>query len=256
MKAVLAVLVAAVALAAPAVASAATVIPEGRTVVEITVIGDDVVLNGTSAGTVIVVGGDLRIGPQGRAMDGVTVVAGGITTAPGGRVDGDVLQLGGEMPDISAWALAGILAGALLLRFAVIWLLWRIAWLLAPWSGAPLVLAGARGRPIRTVVVGALLVAGLSAAAALLAVTVIGLPVAAALAATLLLAAALGVSFVLRGVERGSERSTTVGIALAFPLVGEALLGLAAVAATGALFHHLVGDRPPGRAADPVNVQS
>jgi len=57
-------------LALPATAMADTVVPAGRTVVEITVIGEDVVLDGTSAGSVIVVDGDVTIGPHGRAMDG------------------------------------------------------------------------------------------------------------------------------------------------------------------------------------------
>jgi hypothetical protein len=253
-SAVAILLLAAFGLTAPAVASAETVIPADRTVAEITVVGDDVTLNGTSAGSVIVVAGDLTIGPHGKAMHGVTVVGGRVVTAPGGVVDGDVLQLGSQVPALSIWTFAVLLAAALLARCAVVWLLWRMARLLVPWTAAPAVLAAARVRPFRTTAVGALLVAGLTAGAILLALTVIGLLLSAALAALLLLAAALGVSFVLgRDNERGSERSRTVGIALAFPLIGDALLGLAAIVAAGALFHYLIDERAPRGAVDPVN---
>jgi hypothetical protein len=245
---------AAAGLAAPAAASADTVVPANRTVAEITVVGDNVTLNGTSAGSVIVVAGNLTIGPNGRAMHGVTIVGGRLVTAPGGRVDGDVLQLGGEAPDLPLWLLGLILATAVAVRCAAVWLLWRIAWLLVSWSAAPALLAVARARPLRTTAVGALLVAGLTAGGILLALTVIGLLLAAALAAALLLAAALGVAFVLRGHARGSEHSRTVGIALAFPLIGDALLALAAVVATGALFHYLIDERAPRGAIDPVKL--
>jgi hypothetical protein len=251
-SAVAVLLLAALGLVAPALASAETVIPANRTVAEITVVGDDVTLNGISAGSVIVVAGDLTIGPHGKAMDGVTIVGGRLVTAPGGVVDGDLLQLGSDLPTVSVWTFAALLAAALLARCAVVWLLWRIARLLVRWSAAPAVLAAARARPFRTTAVGALLVAGLTAAALLLALTVIGLVLSAALAALLLLAAAFGISVVL-GLDNGDrERSRTVGIALAFPLIGDALLALVAIVAAGALFHYLIDERAPRGAVGPV----
>jgi hypothetical protein len=227
----------------PATAMADTVVPAGRTVVEITVIGEDVVLDGTSAGSVIVVDGDVTIGPHGRAMDGVTLIGGRLTTAPGSRIRGDVFQFGGPIPHPSGWTLVGMLAALLAARTAVVWLIVRIARILEPWPTAAAMLAASRRRPIRSGVVGALLAAGGLAAGVLLALVVVGLIFAAALAGVVLLATSLGVSFALAGVRHDPRHATTIALALALPLIGDALLALACIVGLGAAFHYVVDER-------------
>jgi len=244
-------LVVGLTLVAPAVARADTVIAAGRSITEITVAGEDVTLNGTSEGSVIVIGGDLSIGPQGRAMQGVTVIGGRLTTTPGAQIHGDVLQLGATIPHPAGWVIAATALGLLAARSALAWLIVRIARLLAQWQTTSAVLQAARVRPLRTSAVGALMTAGLLAAAILLALTVIGLVFAAALLGLLVLAAAFGVSFALTGPLDSDEQTRTVALTLAFPIVGDALLALAAIVAIGALFHYLIDERTP-RTAPPV----
>jgi hypothetical protein len=233
----------AVLLALPAVAAADTVVPAGRTVAEVTVIGEDVILNGTSAGSVIVVDGDLTIGPRGRAGHGVTLIGGELSEAPGAQIHGDVFQVGGPIPHPTGWTLVAAVAGLLAARLAIVWLVLRIARILVSWPTTVTMLAASRRRPLRSVAVGALLAAGVLAAVILLALSVVGLVLALALAGVCVLAASLGVAFALRGVPEDSEHSTTVAIALVVPVVGDALLALATVVALGAAFHYLVDER-------------
>ena len=231
------------ALFAPAVASAETVIPTGHSVTEITVIGQDVTLNGTSQGSVIIVDGDLTIGPHGRALHGITLVGGHLSAAPSAQVHGDVLQVGGSVPHPTGWMVAAILAGFLLARFAFVWVVLRIGGALAQWQTTTTMLAAARIRPLRATLVGALLTAGVLAAIVLLTLTVLGIVFAAALVGGLMLAAALGVAFALTAAEGHRDRSRTVAIAVACPVIGDALLALAVIVALGALFHYLIDER-------------
>ena len=234
-------------LALPATAMADTVVPAGHTVVEVTVIGEDVVLDGTSAGSVIVIDGDVTIGPHGRALDGVTLIGGQLTTAPGSQIRGDVFQFGGPIPHPTGWTLAGLIAALLAARTAAVWLVVRIARILEPWPTAAAMLAASRQRPIRSGVVGALLAAGALAAAVLLAVVVVGLVFAAAITGMVLLATSLGVSFALAGVRQNRQHANTIAFALAVPLIGDALLALACIVGLGAVFHYVVDERD-GRA--------
>jgi len=227
----------------PAVASADTIVPAGRSVVEVTVVGEDVTLDGTSRGGVIVIDGNLTIGPHGRAMQGVTLIGGRLVTAPGGEIRGDVFQLAGPIPHPPGWMLAAIGAALLAARLVMVWVVYRIARLLSSRPTTATMLAASRRRPIRSAVVGALLAAGLLAAGILLALSVVGLIFAAALVGVLLLAASLGVAFALRGTDDDPEQATTIMIALAVPLIGDALLALASIVALGAAFHYLVDER-------------
>lgn len=229
-------------LAVPAVANADTIVPAGRSVVEVTVVGEDVTLDGTSRGSVIVIDGNLTIGEHGRAMQGVTLIGGRLVTVPGGEIRGDVFQLAGPIPHPSGWMLAAIGAALLAARLVMVWIVFRIARMLSSWPTTATMLAASRRRPIRSAVVGALLAAGLLAAAILLALSVVGLIFAAALVGVLLLAASLGVAFAL-GTGGDQEQATTIMIALAVPLIGDALLALASIVAMGAAFHYLVDER-------------
>jgi hypothetical protein len=237
----------------PAAASADTVVPAGRTVVEITAVGEDVVLNGTSSGSVIVIDGNLSIGPHGTAGHGVTVIGGQLTTTPGATIHGDVLQLWGPIPHPSGWAIVAVAAGLIAGRFVVVWLVVRLASILEAWSTTAKILAASRRRPLRSTLVGALVAAGILAAGLLLALSVVGLLFAAALGGALLLAAALGVAFALQGIHDERHRRT-IAVALAVPLVGDALLAIATLVALGAAFHYLVDER--SGAAAPLPTES
>jgi Ca2+/Na+ antiporter len=135
-----------------------------------------------------------------------------------------------------------VLAALVLARLGLVWLIVGLARVVERWRSLPVVVAAARARPLRTAIAGCLLTAGMLAAAVLAALTVVGLVVAAALTGALLLAAVLGVSFALAAVpEPGRQR--WIIAALAVPLVGDALLGMASVVAVGGLFHHLLDGR-------------
>jgi hypothetical protein len=233
----------ALVLALPGAAAADTVVRAGQTVVEITAIGENVTLNGTSAGSVIVIDGNLTIGPHGHAGHGVTLLGGRLVTAPGATIDGDVFQLAGPLPHPSGQALLAVGVALLLARGLLVWLLVRIARLLAAWPTAGTMLAASRGRPIRSAIVGTLLAAGLSAGTLLLALSVVGLLAAAALAAVLLLSACLGVAFAWSGIGHDRERQNTTIVALLVPILGDLLLALATIVALGAAFHYLVDER-------------
>lgn len=236
----------------PAAALAETVVPRGVSVTEVTSIGQDVTLNGTSQGSVIIIDGDLTIGAHGRALHGITVIGGHISTAPGGEVRGDVLQVGGRIPSASMWFVAAILATFLLARWLVVWILLRVARILAGWPTTGIILAAARTRPLRATLVGALLAAGLLAAIILLTLTVVGIVFAAALVGAVLLASALGVAFALSALNSPTDRRT-VTIALACPLLGDALLAMAAVVGLGAVFHYLIDERRSHTSALPTS---
>jgi len=227
----------------PATASAETVVPSGRAVTEITVIGQDVTLNGTSRGSVIVIDGDLTLGPHGRALDGVTLIGGHLSAAAGAQLRGDVLQVGGSVPHPSGWMIAAVVAVLLGVRFAAVWLVLRIGAALAQWQTTSTILAAARVRPLRTTLVGTLLAAGVIAAGILLMLTVVGIVFTTALVGGLVLAAALGVAFALAATQGRGDLRRTVGIAVLFPVIGDALLALAVIVALGALFHYLIDER-------------
>jgi hypothetical protein len=226
----------------PAAALAETVVPRGVSVTEVTSIGQDVTLNGTSQGSVIIIDGDLTIGPHGRALHGITVIGGHISTAPGGEVRGDVLQAGGRIPSPGLWWIAAMLTALVLVRSLVVWILLRVSRILAGWSTTGMMLAGARTRPLRATLVGALLAAGLLAATILLTLTVVGVVFAAALVGAVLLAGALGVAFALSALHTPAD-TRTVMVALVCPLLGDALFAMAVVVGLGAVFHYLVDER-------------
>jgi hypothetical protein len=232
-------------------AMADTVIPTGHNVTEATVVGENLTLNGTSAGSVIVVDGNLTLGPRARANHGITVIGGHITTAPGAVVHGDVLQIGTTLPHLSPARLSLLLGVAVVFRLAVVWLIWRIAMVLRSAQAAQRMLAGARARPIRALLVGALVSAGLGAAALLLAISVIAIPIALALVGVLVACATLGCSFALRASDSRSDDRLGL-VVLAVPVIGDAALALATILGTGAVFHHLVNrPQPQPRGAYP-----
>jgi hypothetical protein len=245
MKDLVAVAVAVFSLAMllPAVAHADTVVPSGRSVNEITVVGDDVVLDGTSLGSVMVIGGDLTLGPRARAGDGITVIGGTVTTAPTATVNGDVLQIGASVPRPSATVVAVALLVLLVARFLTVWLVVRLAETFAGRETTAELRSSSASRPIRTALVGALLIAGLGATAILMALTVVGILFSLAICGLLLLFAALGCALVLGHTPGEPSHRRAMVVALAVPLLGDAALALATIAGAGAIFHHVVSRR-------------
>ena len=244
--------VAAVALVVCSAASADTIVPAGQTVVEATVIGENLTLNGTSTGSVIVIDGNLTLGPNARAEHGITIIGGHVSTAPGAVVQGDIFQVGAALPHPSSRQLAGALVVLLLARLVVVWLIWRIALILGRSDGAQRMFDQAREHLIRAILVGALITAGLSAAAALSALTVVAAPFALAVIGVLLGCAALGCAFALQlSAVSGADHRLMISV-LAVPVIGDAALALATIVGSGALFHHLVEHRAPHpRGANP-----
>jgi hypothetical protein len=235
--------------AAPAMAD--TTVQVGQTVTEATVVGENLTLNGTSAGSVIVVDGDLTLGPQARAEHGITVIGGHISVAPGAVVKGDVLQIGTGLPHLSRAQLAAAIAVLLLARLTVVWLIWRVAAVFARWETTARMFDDVRDRPLRALLVGALISAGLGAAMILLAISVVGAPFALVMLGALLGCAALGCAFGLGATPSSSDRRLMLVI-LAVPILGDAALALATVVGAGSLFHRLASRGEP----EPRSVHS
>jgi hypothetical protein len=241
MKAIMVLFVsAAVAFLAAGPAGADVIVPRGQVVTELRVLGQDVRIDGRALGPVTVVGGSLTVGPAGQAAN-VTVVGGRLETEPGGRLSGDVFQLGGQLPELSGWPLLGALLVALALRTALVWLLVAaVVPLACSRQLAPLV-GVLRKRPARTVIAGILATSGLLALSMLLAITVVGAPGALMIIGVLVLAVLAGAAAAIGALDAVPPRRP-IFVALAIPLLGDALLALAAAIGVGTLLR-LVGRR-------------
>ena len=236
------------AFALPSLADAATRIPGGQTVRDVKAIGSDIRIDGTVAGRVIVLDGNLVIGATGTVRD-ATVIGGTMTVEPGGRVRGDVFQLGASFPEPAGWTLVLVLLGLLAIRLVVAWLLVGAASWIAASGRIVRVSRAARDRPLRTLAVGALACVGMFAASILLAITVLGLVLAVALWGALVASASFGIA-VSTGDWLAEPGVRRIGIvALTIPVLGDALAALAAVVGLGA-FVRLAGNQPRATATD------
>lgn len=233
----------ALALGVPAAAAAAVRVQRGQTVGDLRVIGQDVRVDGRARGWVIVVDGDLTVGRSG-TIGNATIIGGRLRLEPGARVGDEIFQLGGSWPQPDGWWVLLALGLALALRTVVVWLVVALAGLLARRPELASVGAAARTRPLRALAVGALAVFGLSAGSVLLALTLVGLAVAAALWGLLLLAAVVGVAFVLRAEASEPRLRRVVLAALALPVLGDGLLALASAVGLGALLRAAGGRAP------------
>ena len=229
------------ALAAPAAANATVHVARGETVNEIKVLGDDVRVDGHVRGWVTVIDGSLVVGRTG-SIGNASVIGGRLVTESGGRIRGEVFQFGGLWPQPDSW-LALLTIGAVI-RFLVVAVAVAAAELLAARPISSRLSGVAATRPLRTLLVGALAVFGLSAGSIVLALTVLGLPIAAAIWALLLVASVVGTSFVISagGGERRVRRLAL--IVLAIPVLGDGLLILLAAVGLGALLTYLSDPRP------------
>jgi hypothetical protein len=231
----------AVALAVASPAMANVHISHGQTVSEIRVIGQDVTVDGVARGPVIVIGGNLTVGPHGRVAN-VTVIFGNVHATPGSQFVGDVFQFGGPTPELTGW----LVVLALLLAYAV-----RTAFYgLAIWLGRRLartryqhVLLGlARERPGRTVFAGILASLGLLALSAIALLTIAGILVTLIIWALLLVALIVGLAVVAEPLAE-MRLNRGVYVLAAIPMIGDALLALAMAIGVGLLLRRLLGQR-------------
>ena len=229
------------AVAAPAMANVH--VSRGQTVSEIRVIGQDVTVDGVAHGPVIVIGGNLTVGPHGRVTN-VTVIFGAVHAAPGSQFLGDVFQFGGPMPELNGWLLALVLMLVYATRTGLyglaIWLGRRLA--RTRYQRALLELA--RERPGRTVTAGILASVGLLAVSAISLLTIGGILVAFIIWALLLVALIVGLAVVS---EPLAELRLNRGVYLvaAIPVIGDALLALAMAIGVGLLLRRLAARRSP-----------
>lgn len=231
------------ALAVTAPATANVHISHGQTVNEIRVIGQDVTVDGVARGPVIVIGGNLTVGPNGRVSN-VTVIFGAVHAAAGAQFVGDVFQFGGPTPELTGWLLLLVLllvyAARTALYGAAIWLGRR----LARSRYQPALLEQARERPGRAVIAGILATLGLLALSALALLTVAGILVALIIWALLLVALLVGLAVVAEPLaEMRLDRGAYVLAAI--PLIGDALLALAMTIGVGLLLRRLSTQRSP-----------
>jgi hypothetical protein len=242
LRALLLLALAATVLAVPASALAEVHIARGQSVDELHVLGDDVRVDGVLR-NVLVVGGNVIVGPTGR-LEGGVLISGRLRIEPGGRLSGDFTEIGGTWPHPGGWPLVLGLIGLLIFRSLAIWWLVRIAVVLAPFHLMSSLLGVTRARPLRSLLVGALAGFGLAAGTLVLAHSVLGLAVALALAGVLIVGTVVGVSMTLAALGIDAERRRLVLVALLLPVVGDALLALASVAGLGALLRYAADVEP------------
>jgi hypothetical protein len=220
-------------LSVPSSALALVHVPAGQRVGEITVIADDVRVDGAVTGSVSVIDGSLIVGPHGRLDDRAVVIGGTTTIIAGGRIRGDVFQFGSRWPLPEGRAAVAVIAALVAARLLAVWLALSFARILARRSQAAAVIDELRSFPLRTVIVGLVAALGLVALSVLCAITVIGLVAAAAIWGLLLVAAVLGIAVLL--CELGDEPRTVrlLGVTLLVPLLGELVVALATIVALG-----------------------
>jgi hypothetical protein len=227
--------VAALALAGPATAAADVHVAAGQHVGRLTVVADDVRVDGVATGSVTVIDGNLVVGPTGEVRQRVVVIGGHATVLPGGHIGGDVFQVGSPAGIPRGEGLLLFLVVGLVLRGVLAWLVISLAQLLLRERRIAAVAREALSYPVRTLLVGVLAGFGIGAASLLLAITLLGLVAAAALWGLLLAAGVVGMTIVLVELGGDARAARLLGLALFLPVVGEALSSLATVAALGAL---------------------
>lgn len=233
-------------LVAPQSALALVRVPAGQRVGEITVIADDVRVDGVVSGSVTIIGGSLTVGAHGRLDDRAVVVGGHTTILPGGQIRGDVFQLGSRWPLPEGPIAVLIIAALVAFRGLVIWLVVSLAEMLGQQRRVDTVAREARMYPLRTLLVGMLAGLAVGAASILLAVTILGLVAAAALWGVLMAAAVVGIAILQRELGGGPSAARLLGVGLFLPGIGEIVASLATVLALGSLIRTIArtGDQP------------
>jgi hypothetical protein len=232
-RAVVALLVVLATLVIPTQAAALVHIPAHQRTGEITVIADNVRVDGTATASVTVIDGSLTVGPHGRLLDRAVVIGGHTTILPGGSIRGDVVQFGSRWPLPEGPAAVAVIVAVILLRALLVWLALSAAELLARGGRANAIRDEAIGYPLRTLLVGIVAGLGIGAVSLILAITVLGLVAAFALWG-LLLAAAVGALAALLGPSPEAKLRRLIGVTLFLPVVGEAVASLAIIVGLGA----------------------
>lgn len=227
-------LVALATFGAPSAALAVVHVPAGQRVGELTVVADNVRVDGAVTGSVTILDGSLTVGPSGRLDDRAVVIGGHTTILPGGQIRGDVFQLGSRWPLPEGPVAVLLIAVLVAIRAIVVWLVISLAEILARQGRIAAVANEARRYPLRTVLVGLVAGLGLGAVSILLAITVLGLVAAAALWGLLLAAAVVGVAVLLRELGDEARATRLLGVTLFLPVVGEIVASLATIVALGA----------------------
>src|SRR5262249_49303159 len=150
------------------------------------------------------------------------------------QISGDVFQVGSRWPLPEGPPAVAIIAGLVVVRVLIAWLLVATAGLLRPRrftadAGEELAVY-----PLRTLLVGGLATVAAAGSAVVLAITVVGLVLTAAIGAALLASAALGIALALAFLEDERRTSRIVLVALLVPGIGEVVAALATVAGLGA----------------------
>lgn len=230
---------AALIVAAPAAANVH--ISHGQTVNEIRAIGQDVRVDGNARGPVIIIGGNLTVGPHGQAAN-ITVIGGAIRSEPGSRLRGDVFQFGGAIPEINGWLLAVVLLSLLAVRALLACGAVTLGRKLARTRYQPILSSIARDRPTRLFTAGILATAGLLAFSIICLITIAGALVTLIIWGLLIAALIVGISVLDEPV---SEMGFGRGIygAVAVPVIGDALLALALTVGVGVILRRLSSSR-------------
>lgn len=232
-RVLLAATLATAALVLPARASALVHVPADQRSGEITVIADDVRIDGTATASVTVIDGSLTVGPHGKLLDRAVVIGGQTTILPGGTIRGDIVQFGSRWPLPEGPVAVFVIVGLILVRAALVWLAVSAAELLARTGRTRMIREEVAAYPLRTVLVGIVAGLGFGAASLILAITVIGLVAAFALWG-LLLVAALAAFAALLDAAQDRKATRLLAIVLFLPLVGEILTSLAIIVGLGA----------------------
>ena len=235
-------------------ASADVYVPAGHTTHYITVVGNNVRIDGVASGRVTVIDGDLTVGATGQVRGGATLIGGQLHTHPGAVLSGDFFNIGGSWPHLTGPQLGLLIAALLGLRLLLVCLAMACADLLRRKARLAPLSETLRERPLRTVTIGVLSGFGIGSGALLLTITVIGLVAAAALWGVLLIATVTGLALWLDAVGDDPSGRRLVFIVASIPLIGDAIAACATIAGLGALLRYVSDVRPqlhPRRALSP-----
>ena len=243
--AALAIALLAVTWAVPDVAPADVLVPAGSTSRGLTVVADDVRVEGTVRGDVTLLDGSLTIAPGGRVEGRAIVVGGALDVRRGAALAGPVTHLGPSWP-LPEGAGAVAVVGALVVgRLVLVGVVLAAARLLARARATAPLAAELRAFPLRTLLVGLIGGLGVGAVTVLLALTVLGLVAALALCGLVLTAGVVGLAMLLEHAESRETVERLLAVVLVVPLLGEAAGALAVVAGLGAFLRRSLGGPTP-----------
>ncbi|AIF50187.1 hypothetical protein [Pelosinus sp. UFO1] len=173
-----------------------TEVPVGTTVKNVLVIGGHATIAGTISDEVMVINGNLTLLPSASVRDHAIVLGGNLLTEEGAQIGKGVFRIGGDFAFVNMLMAAGVVTTGLWIVNAIITailLIWPVilAWI---WrSGVEDVSAMIRGNIKRTIAVGGLGLMTMLVLIVMLAISIVGIPVA-------VLVMLLGVSVFATGI--------------------------------------------------------